>query len=214
MADMSLAEGLDTLARRTRAAVVVIYIFLGLSLPMALGEFLESSGAIDLDALYLDPLSTLFAFVSLGYFVVLLVSIVLVAMWIYRAHANLRAAGMDVEFTPGWAVGWYFIPIANLFKPFQAMRELWNSSRMLPTDFGGQAPSDVKVWWACYIVGNILSTVGMRMTLPDGTTAPTGLAFGGMGTLVTAAAAYYLLQLVRGIDLAQRDEMNTAEVFA
>ena len=50
-------------------------------------------------------------------------------VWQHRAHANLWAfARSGLRFTPGWAVGWWFVPIASLWKPFEAVRELWKAS--------------------------------------------------------------------------------------
>lgn len=49
--------------------------------------------------------------------------------WIYRVHRNLRALGNPtLEFSPGWAIAWYFMPILSLFKPFEVMREIWHGS--------------------------------------------------------------------------------------
>jgi hypothetical protein len=49
--------------------------------------------------------------------------------WIHRANRNARALGAEgMRFTPGWSVGWYFVPIMSLWKPFQAMREIWQAS--------------------------------------------------------------------------------------
>jgi len=46
--------------------------------------------------------------------------------WIYRTNKNLHTlSGDQITFTPRWSVGWYFIPIANLFKPYQVMKEIW-----------------------------------------------------------------------------------------
>ena len=50
-------------------------------------------------------------------------------MWVYAAHKNLPALGTPhPKFTPGWAVGWFFIPIMNFFKPCQAIMELAEGS--------------------------------------------------------------------------------------
>jgi hypothetical protein len=50
-------------------------------------------------------------------------------MWVYAAHKNLPALGTPhPQFTPGWAVGWFFIPIMNFFKPCQAIMELAEGS--------------------------------------------------------------------------------------
>ena len=67
-------------------------------------------------------LSVLLIIFAIAAFIMLLV-------WVYAAHRNLPALqSHDGEFTPGWAVGWFFIPFMNLFKPYQAMRHLWNES--------------------------------------------------------------------------------------
>ena len=73
--------------------------------------------------------------------------------WIYRANKNLGAlSGEEMNFTPGWSVGWYFIPIANLFKPYQAMKEIWEISHKNQTE-----PSlTVILWWACWLISNYL----------------------------------------------------------
>jgi hypothetical protein len=61
--------------------------------------------------------------------VVLLATGVVFLMWIYRANLNCRGFGATgMKFTPGWAVGWYFVPVANLVYPFLAMREIWRVS--------------------------------------------------------------------------------------
>src|SRR5258708_386553 len=41
-------------------------------------------------------------------------------VWFYQAVANLRAAGLkQMEFTPGWAIGGFFVPFLNLVRPLQ-----------------------------------------------------------------------------------------------
>lgn len=54
---------------------------------------------------------------------------ILFLFWLYRIHSNLIFLdNQQLEFTPGWAVGWFFIPIANLVKPYQVVREAWRAS--------------------------------------------------------------------------------------
>ena len=95
-----------------------------------------------------------------------LVTFVVGGMWIYRAAANLRALGATrLEFTPGWAVGWYAVPFANLIKPFQAMNEIWRASRD-PQRWDAQStPLDLRVWWGLWLVSCILGRFAMQMTL-------------------------------------------------
>lgn len=49
---------------------------------------------------------------------------VLVVLWMRRAYYNLEVLGAPTEFSDGWAVGAWFIPLLNLVRPYQIMREL------------------------------------------------------------------------------------------
>ena len=51
-----------------------------------------------------------------------------------------------LRFTPGWAVGWYFVPIANLWKPYQAMKEIWRASKN-PGNWQAETTSGFLGWW-------------------------------------------------------------------
>jgi hypothetical protein len=88
-------------------------------------------------------------------------------MWIYRAHRNLPALGAThLEFTLWGAVGWYFAPFANLFKPYQCMREIYNASDFQhpSADTGFEirtsAPAVVKAWWAFFLFFCLFSNAG------------------------------------------------------
>ena len=74
-------------------------------------------------------------------------------MWIHRANYNARQLGASgLKFTPGWAVGWYFIPIASLWKPYQAMKEICQASFNPSGWWDEDAPSLVPLWWALWLV--------------------------------------------------------------
>ncbi|QYO65100.1 DUF4328 domain-containing protein [Leptolyngbya sp. 7M] len=46
-------------------------------------------------------------------------TIVLFLVWLYRAHKNLFSLKpTHLDFSPGWAVGWWFIPFLNLVRPY------------------------------------------------------------------------------------------------
>jgi len=99
-------------------------------------------------------------------FILLISTIVVFAIWIYRANYNARqlgAAGM--QFTPGWSVGWYFIPVANLWKPYQAMKEIWKASAA-PAHWQEQPRGAILPWWwFLFIVSNLLSNIAFRLML-------------------------------------------------
>lgn len=214
MAEIDLEQGLELLERRAGFVQIAIYAFLAFSAANILTSLGTVTGAVDLETPSL--LTGAVGFALIFYAVAMVASIIVVAMWIYRAHANLRAAGIDgLEFSPGWAVGWYFIPIANLFKPFQAMRELWNTTHGQSDGYTEPADSRLTAWWGMWIVGNILSNVGTRLEGYGGTESSRAsevVNILAVGLLV--AAAWFLLQIVQAVTAAQRNQVGVAATFA
>lgn len=87
-------------------------------------------------------------------------------MWIHRANRNARALGaQDMQFTPGWSVGWYFIPIFNLWKPYQAMKEIWQASHNPHSWPTQEVASLVSHWWALWLLTGFLGQVAFRLSL-------------------------------------------------
>ena len=45
--------------------------------------------------------------------------------WVYFSNFNSGSLGANgMKFTPGWSIGWYFVPFMNFYKPYQAMKEI------------------------------------------------------------------------------------------
>ena len=64
-------------------------------------------------------------------FVVLSVITLLVSftMFIHQASSNLQHLRITGQkFSPGWSVGWFFIPFMNIYKPTRIVRELSTAS--------------------------------------------------------------------------------------
>ena len=101
----------------------------------------------------------------------LLCCVILFCMWVYRANANARALGAEeMRFSPGWSVGWFFIPIANLFVPFQAVNEIYRASD--PEHDGrswktNKTPALLGWWWGFWLVNNFVSNLEGRLAFSD-----------------------------------------------
>ena len=96
--------------------------------------------------------------------------------WIHRAAANLGPLGAsDQRFSPGWAVGWWFVPIAMLILPYRAMKEIWKGSyprsAWQNTSSWRDAPASPLLgwWWVAWLSGNVTSAVAVGL-LDDGET--------------------------------------------
>lgn len=95
-------------------------------------------------------------------------------LWINRANKNLTALKADnLEFSSGWAVGWWFVPFANLVKPFQVVKEIWIQSdpdfdeRLGFLSSALSAPFYVSAWWAFWIIANIWGNFSGRKVPTD-----------------------------------------------
>ena len=136
----------------------------------------------------------------------MLVTSTVFATWIYRCGKKLRDSGVDsLEFTPASRVWWFFVPVANLVKPFQGMRELWNASY-------GTWPYDsnqslLSTWWALWIIHSISANFATRFEMGSW-----AIADAAIGIFLAATA----IMLVRGITLAQSQlgDRALSEVFA
>ena len=140
--------------------------------------------------------------IAIASVIVAITTTVVFAMWIYRANDNARrlgAAGM--QFTPGWAVGWYFIPIANLFKPYQAMKEIWQASadpvHWPDVPRGALLPW----WWFFFLVSNAFDNAAGRLSFAAKSVSDllAGSAIEIASDALDVIAAFVALALVREI---------------
>jgi len=153
---------------------------------------------------------------ALVYVGVYIATVVVFAMFTHRSCSNAVALGArGMQFTPGWAVGWYFIPIMNLFKPYQATREIHQA---LDPEAGsddwrllGRSSSLIGWWWAAWIVSNLVGWIVIRVTLSSN---PAVLAVGPWLDVVDGLADVVLCTLavlvVRMLTARQEDKARVA----
>lgn len=93
--------------------------------------------------------------VTLARVVLVIVIYVVFGIWIVRANKNARALGAkNLSASPGWALGYFFVPILNLWKPFKAMNELWHAShdpRNGKMAFKEKSQVVLR-WWGVYFI--------------------------------------------------------------
>ncbi len=207
-------DDLPVLKQRALFATIACWIVAVLAAGMVFGELAHLAGIVDLLAVELDPLSALVAMLYLAFLIAFLVSVVLVAMWIHRAHKRLQEAGHALNFTPGWAVGWYFIPIANLVQPYNAMKELWNLSHGEDEEFKNEGNGRLGLWWGMWLVGNIVSNISQRMVESESADwIQIGFVLGAIGAAGTLAAAVLLAGIIKQVTKVQESGVMSAQIF-
>ena len=140
-------------------------------------------------------------------------SVIAVLVWIFLAHGNLHRAGVDsLNYTPAWAALSFFVPVANLFVPFRAMRELANRSAGEPMELAEADVDEVFSWWGCWIGSMIVGMIVLYtmlvtivpwlwMTTPFWATQVILI----LASALTAGSAFFLIKTVKRIT---DDQMN------
>jgi hypothetical protein len=80
-------------------------------------------------------------------------------VWVYRASRNARALGAEgMTYSPGWSVGWFFVPLASLVVPYRVLRELWKASTPGAGAPWRQAPVSTVLgaWWAVCVARAVI----------------------------------------------------------
>jgi hypothetical protein len=181
--------------------IVLNLVFLGLYPDLSLPD--EPSGgdmAFGLSALGLVAVSV----------VIYLSTIVVVLMWLYRSCRNLLAFNVQgLEATPGWAVGYWFVPILSLFKPLKIVNELYHSSLAEDRDemftfTNNSSTALTGGWWATWIATLLLSNVANALERGAGNNATRASVVVQIAALAfSVMAAVLLIMIVREIDARQ-----------
>jgi Domain of unknown function (DUF4328)/Protein of unknown function (DUF2510) len=136
-----------------------------------------------------------------GVWLVLVVATgIIFIIWLWRAAKNAQFLGRtSARFGPGWSIGGWFIPLANLVIPVLIVQDLWRATTPgTPPGSswrGERGSALVGWWWALLILGGALS----RATSASGTSLDdlrtqdqTALA----GFVVTGGAAVLAIAVV------------------
>ena len=139
--------------------------------------------------------------------------VVAFCMWVHRASKNLQALEVvGQRFSPGWAVGWWFVPIMNLFRPYQVTREIWRGSHPSVTRQDPQAWHSAALtpilgwWWGIWLASNFVLLGAWRALTSDDVAAEeliTANYFSLASDALTIVAAVLAFMLVRGITANQ-----------
>ncbi|MHB0915094.1 MAG: DUF4328 domain-containing protein [Thermoleophilia bacterium] len=211
---------MESLRARCQVVTVVFVVILVLSAVAALSDlsllqFLQgiSSGepVDDARAEGIDSRQAVIGILQGGSF---LACAIVFLMWFHRAHKNLKVGGLDgLRYTPGWAVGGFFVPFLNLVRPFQVMKEVWAGSTYLShprEEESWRAVSHaphVGWWWALFLIMSFVGNASGRLMLRADSLEEL-LAAGWVtlaSDLIDIPAAFVALFLVRRVtDLQER----------
>jgi len=109
-------------------------------------------------------------YISVSYLLAYIVSGIVFIQWFRRAYFNLHILVNDLSWDESWAAGSWFIPVLNLFRPFQIMREMYRRTLMLLSESSKEnniyvSLLPVDIWWALWIINGIVNQVVFQLSL-------------------------------------------------
>ncbi|MDQ6847006.1 MAG: DUF4328 domain-containing protein [Candidatus Dormibacteraeota bacterium] len=152
-------------------------------------------------------------------------------MWLHRVVAVNHALGCKLlQFSPRWAVGWWFIPFASLVRPEQVVEESWRATDLTVREStpdsraGLRAPILVRVWWGSFVLFYVTAVVfavsGSTTTISAIRDATNQAVFSRIVGIVSAGLAIAVVLLLtarqeRRANMAQQPaELPTPGRFA
>jgi hypothetical protein len=89
--------------------------------------------------------------------IVFVVSAITFIKWFRRAYFNLHLRVNHLSHSEGWAAGCWFMPIVNLFRPYQIMKELFQETHLFlkRNDMHTKehlSISSLSLWWTFWII--------------------------------------------------------------
>jgi len=207
-------------AGRAKAILILIWVILGIEVISLLSSGLQynllqtiaNGGEItDQEASANDLREQIIAVV---YLIAYISSGIVFIMWFRRAYFNLHQIEKNLSQSEGWAAGCWFVPIVNLYRPYQIMKELYVKTKeiifsrneaaevTLPTVFLG-------IWWALLIINSVFTQITYQLT-KSADTVPELIrltVFNIIDLIIGIALSIVTIKVIR--DYAQAEKLLT-----
>ncbi len=133
-----------------------------------------------------------------GLLVVIATSIAFLA-WLSRSVENVPPLGRGTpRHSPRWSMGWWFVPVANLFMPYQVVADLYRRMA-LGGPKGVQSVAIVVVWWLCWLGQGVVARFAGSIPYRDVSAYRAVLALLVISSVIDLAAAILAIVIVRRI---------------
>lgn len=162
-------------AQRAKNAIILLLIVMILDIASLISGYLQYNllqnivNGVEVSEAAADANDNREQLIALIYMVAYIISAFTFIMWFRRAYYNLHQKLDYLNHPEGWAAGAWFVPVVNLYRPYQIMQELYeetqgllqkneiNSGRYLSSDTLGW-------WWGLWILTNIVAQIAFRMS--------------------------------------------------
>jgi hypothetical protein len=132
-------------------------------------------------------------------------------VWFYGAARNVVAVhGPDYDISPGWAVGWWFIPFANLVIPCKYMMRINRMSAPRQSEKERDGGDNlILAWWLLFVASNAatyyVAKYFFRADTPAKVATAAGLDIAALG--LDLFAIFLAVLVVRRVTAAQQNNL-------
>lgn len=95
---------------------------------------------------------------------VTLITAIIFLKWTYRIINNAYSIdGSSLTISPGWGIGYYFVPIFSLWKPYQALRDAYDV--LISKCAVERNQLLFSLWWAAWLISCFAGQAVFRLSL-------------------------------------------------
>ncbi|MDR0516775.1 MAG: DUF4328 domain-containing protein [Fibromonadaceae bacterium] len=148
-----------------------------------------------------DSRESIIAWISV---IVFIVSVITFIRWFKRAYSNLHKKVNNLSYTAGWAVGSWFVPIINLYRPYKIMKELYLETKKI-VNKENLSTHLLVPWWVLWLTYCSMSKVIARSLLSaktlEGIIYATGLDM--IGNIIGIILALITIKVIEDYSKAE-----------
>ena len=120
----------------------------------------------NIDMNMINASDTLIIVINIAHIIIVILSIFFFIMWFRRAYYNLHMLPWhNARYTEGWAAGSWFVPIINLWWPYQIMIDIWRGTQNALKERLGEPQSAAIVgwWWTLHLITSFYNNISTRI---------------------------------------------------
>jgi heme/copper-type cytochrome/quinol oxidase subunit 2 len=163
-------EKLEPNGQRAKKAITLLWIVLSLEVLMLISGYFQydllqtiaNGGEISAEAAERNDLREFI--IGVISFIAFFVYTITFLLWFKRAYSNLHKKTTGLSYTAGWAVGSWFVPIINFYRPYKIMKELYCETKKILND---ETISTCLLgwWWAFFLIEGSINKIIFRYSL-------------------------------------------------
>ena len=159
--------------QRAKIAMLLIFIVLGIDVLSGFSSYLQYNlltaiaNGEEISQAAAEANDAREGLIGLANLAAYIISAVMFIRWFRRAYYNLNLKGARLEHEDSAAASSWFIPVVNLFRPYQIMKELYTEAKNYlqrnDIEVDGLLDTNILgVWWTLWIISGLVGQVVFR----------------------------------------------------